>query len=66
MVPHDPDLGEVDRADLVKGYEYERDRYFVITDEDLDQVKIESSETIAIERFVPTTSTRSTSTHPTT
>jgi DNA end-binding protein Ku len=52
MVPHDPDLGEVDRADLVKGYEYERDRYIVITDEDLDQVKIESSETIAIERFV--------------
>ena len=47
MVPHDPDLGEVDRADLVKGYEHERDRYIVITDEDLDQIKIEF-----LERFV--------------
>jgi DNA end-binding protein Ku len=52
MRPHDPDLGEVDRADLVKGYAYERDRYVIIGDDELEQVKIESSETMAIERFV--------------
>lgn len=52
MRPHDPELGEVDRGDLVKGYAYERDRYVIMTDEDLDKVKIESSETMAIERFV--------------
>ena len=52
MRPHDPELGEVDRGDLVKGYAYERDRYVIMTDEDLEKVKIESSETMAIERFV--------------
>ena len=52
MRPHDPELGEVDRADLVKGYEYERGHYVIMSDEDLDKVKIESSETMTIERFV--------------
>ncbi len=26
MKPHDPELGEVDRADLVKGYEFDKDQ----------------------------------------
>jgi DNA end-binding protein Ku len=52
MKPHDPDRGEVERADLVKGYEYEKGRYVVLTDEDFDTVRIESTDTIGIERFV--------------
>jgi DNA end-binding protein Ku len=52
MVPHDPERGAVDRSELVRGYEYERDRYVVVTDEDLAKVKLESSEIIDIERFV--------------
>ena len=52
MVPHDPELGAVEREDLVKGYEYEKDQYIVVNKEELDKLKIESSETIAIERFV--------------
>lgn len=52
MVPHDPERGAVDRSELVRGYEYERDRYVVVSDEDLAKVKLESSEIIDIERFV--------------
>ena len=33
---HDPELGEVDRADLVKGYQFEKDKYVVVTAEELD------------------------------
>ncbi|MCU0894845.1 MAG: Ku protein [Rhodospirillales bacterium] len=52
MVPHDPERGAVDRSELVRGYEYERDRYVVVSDEDLAKVKLESSEIIDIESFV--------------
>ena len=52
MKPHDPELGPVERSDLVKGYEYEKDQYVVFTDEDFDKVQIESSQAIVIEKFV--------------
>jgi DNA end-binding protein Ku len=45
--------GEVVSYDnIVRGYEYEKDRYVVLTDEDLDQVPVESSRAIDIEQFV--------------
>jgi DNA end-binding protein Ku len=52
MKPHDPELGAVERADLVKGYEYEKDQYVVFSDEDFGKVQIESSKAIVIEKFV--------------
>jgi DNA end-binding protein Ku len=52
MRPHDPELGEVERSELVKGYEYEKGKYIVLGDEDLEKVRIESSQSIVIERFV--------------
>jgi DNA end-binding protein Ku len=52
MIPHDPDLGEVDRKDLVKGYEIEKDKYVVVTDDEIKSVRIPSTRTIEIERFV--------------
>jgi DNA end-binding protein Ku len=52
MKPHDPELGAVERDDLVKGYQYEKDQYVVFTDEDFDKVQIESSKAIVIEKFV--------------
>ena len=52
MIPTDPDLGPVDRADLVKGYEYEKDHYVILTPEEIDSVRLESTRTIDIERFV--------------
>jgi DNA end-binding protein Ku len=52
MKPHDPELGAVERSDLVKGYQYEKDKYVVFTEEDFDKVQIESSKAIVIEKFV--------------
>lgn len=52
MKPVDPELGLVERADLVKGYEYEPKQYVIIEDTDLDAVRIESSHTLNIEAFV--------------
>ena len=52
MKAHDPELGVVDRADLVKGYEYEPKQYVIIDDADLEAVRIESNHTMNIEAFV--------------
>ena len=52
MKPHDPELGPVERSDLVKGYQYEKDQYVVFTEEDFDKVQIDSSKAIVIEKFV--------------
>ena len=43
---------EVDFEHIVKGYEVEKDRYVVLTDEDLDAVPVESSRAIDIQQFV--------------
>jgi DNA end-binding protein Ku len=48
---HDPELGEIDRADLVKGYQFEKDKYVVVTAEELDEIEIASSKTIDIDGF---------------
>lgn len=53
MVTTDPDTGPVDRSSLVKGYEVEKGRYILLTDEEIRGVKLESTKTIDIERFVP-------------
>lgn len=52
MVPTDPETGPVDRADIVKGYEIEKDRYVVVTQDEIDNVRLDSTRTIDIDRFV--------------
>jgi DNA end-binding protein Ku len=52
MKPVDPELGLVERSDLVRGYEYEDKQYIIIEDSDLDAVRIESNHTLNIEAFV--------------
>ena len=52
MKYHDPELGEIERADLVKGYQFEKDRYVIVDKEELDAIQIESNKTIDIEGFV--------------
>jgi DNA end-binding protein Ku len=52
MIPTDPETGPVDRADIVKGYEIEKDRYVVVTEDEIDAVRLESTRTIDIDRFV--------------
>jgi DNA end-binding protein Ku len=62
---HDEDMGrirykrvcsvdgeEVDYEHIVKGYEVEKDRYIILTDDDLDAVPVESSRAIDIQQFV--------------
>ena len=52
MIPTDPDTGPVERADLVKGFEVDKGRYVVVTEEEIDAVRLESTRTLDIERFV--------------
>lgn len=52
MVATDPDTGPVDRADLVKGFEVEKDEYVLMDDSDFEKVKLESTRTIDIDQFV--------------
>jgi DNA end-binding protein Ku len=43
---------EVPWDQIVKGYEYEKDRYVVLTDEDFRRANVEATQTIDILRFV--------------
>lgn len=52
MIPTDPETGPVDRADIVKGYEVEKGHYVVVTDEEIKNVRLETTRTLDIERFV--------------
>ncbi|HWU27457.1 MAG TPA: Ku protein [Rhizomicrobium sp.] len=52
MVPTDPDTGPIARSDLVKGYEIEKNRYVILTNEELAEVRLETTHTLDIERFV--------------
>lgn len=53
MKPHDAETDEVvERADLVKGYEYDKDECVLFEDDELAKLKIEASHTIEIVRFV--------------
>jgi DNA end-binding protein Ku len=53
MITTDPETGPVERKDLVKGYEVSKGEYILLTDEEIKSVKLESTKTIDIERFVP-------------
>ena len=53
MITTDPDTGPIERSELAKGYEVEKDRYILVTDEEIKAVRLESTKTIDIERFVP-------------
>src|ERR1700743_1661495 len=53
MITTDPDTGPVERSSLVKGYEVAKGEYILMTDEEIKSVKLESTKTIDIERFVP-------------
>ena len=52
MITTDPDTGPVERSSLVKGYEVEKGRYVTLTDEEIRSVRLDTTKTIDIERFV--------------
>jgi DNA end-binding protein Ku len=53
MVSQDAETDEeVTRSDLVKGFEFEKDRYVLLDDDDFEQARIDSSSTLTIGKFV--------------
>jgi DNA end-binding protein Ku len=52
--PHDPYTGvEIDREEVVKGYEVERGRFVTFTAAELKALDVESSKIIDLDTFVP-------------
>lgn len=55
MITQDAETDEeVSRKDLVKGYEFKKDTYLLLNDEDFESVKVPSSSVMTIEKFVDT------------
>jgi DNA end-binding protein Ku len=52
MIPTDPEKGPVERSELVKGYEVSKGEYIVVTPEEIESVRLESTRIIDIEKFV--------------
>src|ERR1700704_1628903 len=44
---------EVEWANIVKGYEYQKDQYVVLSDEDFKRANVKASRTVEIQSFVP-------------
>lgn len=53
MITTDPDTGPIERSELVKGYEVSKGEYILLSQDEINTVKLESTKTIDIERFVP-------------
>src|ERR1700733_1854585 len=49
MIPTDPETGPIDRADIVKGYEVDKDRYVIVTEDEIRGVRLESTRPIQID-----------------
>lgn len=47
-----PDHGPVESDEIGKGYEYEKGRYVLLEDEEVDKLKLESTHTLDIVQFV--------------
>jgi DNA end-binding protein Ku len=47
-----PGMGAVEAEDIVKGYEVEKGKYVLLTDEEIDEVKLEAKRTIDLVQFV--------------
>jgi DNA end-binding protein Ku len=43
---------ELSRRDLVKGYEFKKDHYLILTEDDFQSVKVDSSSTMTVDKFV--------------
>ena len=53
MVTQDGETGdELSRQDLVKGYEFKKDTYLILEDEDFERARVDSSTTMTIDKFV--------------
>jgi hypothetical protein len=52
--PHDPGTGaEIEKREVVKGYEYARGEFLTFTAEELKALDVESSKVVDLEKFAP-------------
>lgn len=47
-----PGVGPVDPAEIIKGYEYEKGHYVTLTENEIDDVRLESKKTLELTQFV--------------
>ena len=47
-----PGAGVVENADIVKGYEVDKDQYVLLEPDEIDAIKLESKQTIDLVQFV--------------
>ena len=47
-----PEHGDVERSDIIKGYEFEKGRYVPVTTDDLEAIQLETTKTIEITQFI--------------
>lgn len=47
-----PGIGPIDRDEIIKGYEYEKDSYVLLEQEEIESVKLESKKTLLLSQFV--------------
>jgi DNA end-binding protein Ku len=51
---YDPETGDiVPREKIIKGYEFAKDQYVIVSDEELDQLELATSRSMDITEFVP-------------
>jgi DNA end-binding protein Ku len=48
-----PGIGAVDKDEIVKGYEYQKGRYVLFSDEEFEAMKVESKKTLDMIQFAP-------------
>ncbi|MGX1100370.1 non-homologous end joining protein Ku [Amorphus sp. MBR-141] len=47
-----PGIGPIERDDIVKGFEIEKGKYVLVTEEDIDDIKIDAKKTLELVQFV--------------
>ena len=53
MRPHDAESDQqLERSELVRGYEFSKGQYVIVTEEELDAIEIDSSKNVVLTRFV--------------
>ena len=53
MITQDAETGQdLERRNLVKGYEFRKNQYLLLSDDDFDSVKVESSSVMTVDKFV--------------
>lgn len=47
-----PGIGPVDKDEILRGYEYEKGRYVLLSDEEVDDIKLDAKKTLELVQFV--------------